>query len=36
MQYEIENSYNVGVDVIQEPMTKDEIIEFYERRQRND
>lgn len=29
MEYEIENSYNVGIDVIQEPMTKNEILEFY-------
>ena len=32
MKYEIPNSYNVGIDVIQEPMTKDEILNFYERR----
>lgn len=29
MEYEIPNSYNVGIDVIQEPMTKDEILKFY-------
>lgn len=29
MQYEIENSYNVGIDILQEPMTKEEILEFY-------
>ena len=32
MKYEIPNSYNVGIDVIQEPMTKEEILNFYERR----
>ena len=32
MKYEIPNSFNVGIDVIQEPMTKDEILNFYERR----
>lgn len=32
MKYEIPGSYNVGIDVLQEPMTKTEILEFYERR----
>lgn len=32
MKYEIPNSYNVGIDAIKEPMTKDEILYFYERR----
>lgn len=32
MEYEIQNSYNVGIDVIHEPMTKNEILKFYERR----
>ena len=32
IRYNIPNSYNVGIDVIQEPMTKDEILNFYERR----
>ena len=37
MEYDIPNSYNVGIDVIKEPMTKDEIIKFYkERRKRNE
>ena len=29
MLYEITRSYNVGIDIIQEPMTKDEILKFY-------
>lgn len=31
MKYNIPNSYNVGIDVLQEPMTKQEILDFYER-----
>lgn len=34
MEYNIPNSYNVGIDVIKEPMTKDEILNFYERRKK--
>ena len=29
MEYDIQNSFNVGVDIIQEPMTKLEILRFY-------
>lgn len=29
MEYEIPNSYNVGIDMIKEPMTKNEILRFY-------
>lgn len=32
MKYEIPNSYNVCIDVIGEPMTKDEILEFYRKK----
>lgn len=32
MEYDIPGSYNVGIDVIGEPMTKDEILEFYRKR----
>lgn len=31
MKYEIPNSYNVGIDKIKEPMTKNEILEFYKK-----
>lgn len=31
MKYEIPNSYNVGIDMIQEPMTTEEILNFYKR-----
>lgn len=29
MEYDIPNSYNVGVDILKEPMTKNEILKFY-------
>ncbi|MDE6946253.1 MAG: hypothetical protein K2P14_03600 [Anaeroplasmataceae bacterium] len=29
MKYEIPNSYNVGIDILKEPMTKTEILKFY-------
>lgn len=29
MEYDIKNSYNVGIDILHEPMTKDEILELY-------
>ena len=32
MKYEIPNSYNVGIDILQEPMTKKEILNFYKER----
>lgn len=35
MKYEIPNSYNVGIDVIGEPMTKTEILEFYKNKEAN-
>lgn len=31
MKYDIPNSYNVEIDMIQEPMTKEEILKFYEK-----
>ena len=33
MKYEIPNSYNVGIDVIKEPMTKQEILDFYKNKE---
>lgn len=35
MKYDIPNSYNVGIDMIQEPMTKEEILKFYEKRRKS-
>lgn len=32
MKYDIPNSYNVGIDMLQEPMTKDEILAHYNRK----
>lgn len=29
MEYDIPNSYNVGIDILKEPMTKNEILKFY-------
>lgn len=31
MKYEIPNSYNVGIDILKEPMTKEEILNHYKK-----